>query len=336
MPESPKRQRRKFRLRYILAAVLVIVLAIYSAIWYHLSGKLATQAAAAIAQENSNGKRASCENLASGGFPLGLGITCDSILFEDDGAGLSLSAGELRSSMHIYAPLLVKTKIASPAHVEYPGLLPMDFKWDGLASNIRLGAPLPADISISATNLQAFGQKSAGPQQIALFTLHSGQADLHPEGDDLEFTATIRSFSARIGKTDATLDADAGIRIIDGVQRIVTGARDLRGASAEIHNLSVTTSDGGTIAFSGPVSVDNAGYVNGQISLQVDKAEALAANLAEIAPGAAAQIGTLIGLVAPPQNGGKGRMDIRIIKGRIYAGLFAIGEIPPILPESGR
>jgi hypothetical protein len=336
MPENPKRPRRKFRLRHILAALLVVVLAIYSAVWYHLSGKLATQAAAAIAQENRNGKRASCENLASGGFPLGLGITCDSILFEDDGAGMSLSAGELQSAMHVYAPLVVKTNIASPAHLEYPGLLPMDFKWESLATNIRLGAPLPAEISILATNLQAFGQKPAGPEQVALFTLHLGKADLRPEGNDLEFAATIRSFSARIGKTKATLDADAGIRIIDGVQRIVTGAKDLRGASAEIHNLSMTTSDGGTIALSGPVSIDNAGYVNGQISLEVDKAEALAANLAEIAPGAAAQIGTLIGLVAPPQNGSTGRMEIRIIKGRIYAGLFAIGKIPPILPDSGR
>jgi hypothetical protein len=110
----------------------------------------------------------------------------------------------------------------------------------------------------------------------------------------------------------------------------------LRGSSASIRNLAMSTSNGGTIAVSGPLSVDTAGYVEGQLSLEIRKAPELAADLSKIAPRIAEQIGTLIGLVAPPQNGSKGRIDIRIIKGKIYAGLFLVGEIPRVPRQQGR
>jgi hypothetical protein len=336
MSQDPERRRRKIRWKYVLAGVVIAALALYVGVWYHLSETLTTQITKAIDEENRSGKRASCENLATDGFPLGLGIQCDSILFADDAAGLSFSAGRLLSAMRIYQPLVVETEVSSPAHLEYPGLLPLDLSWDAFSSNIRLGAPFPANISVSAKNLKATAKQFAGLGSDGLFRLDAGDVELRAMGRDLDFVSALKGFSARIGKFDSKLDMNADIRIIDGVHRITAQENDLRGASVDVRQLALETPDGGMIVISGPLSIDEAGFANGQLSLEIKNAQALSAGLAEIAPDAAEQIGTMIGLVAPPQNGGKGRIEIRIVKGRIYAGLFAVGKIPPFLSKTDR
>lgn len=314
----------------MIGGVLALALALYGAIWYHLSANLVKQATAAIAGENSAGKRASCENLAPDGFPVGLGLYCDSILFEDAKSGVSVSAGKLQSGWYVYNPLLVRTEIDSPAHLEYPGLVPLDLDWKTLAIAIRLGSPLPAEISISTSGLRLRAGEPATSSASSLATLQSGTAAMSPQGRNLDFTAALIGLSTRIGNRDAVLDLRADITVEDGVALFASRHDDLRGSSAKVRTLSLTTSDGGTIALSGPVSVDQNGYVNGQIMVNIEKAPALAANLAGMIPQAAGQIGTFIGLVAPPQSGGKGGILVQIVKGKIYAGFILIGEIPPL------
>lgn len=329
--EQPVQKRRRWP--YVIAGMLAIALALYGAIWYHLSAKLAAQASAAIASENAAGRRASCENLETGGFPLGLGLFCDSIQFEDTGSGVWVTAGRLQSALRIYDPLLVRTEIASPAHLEYPGLVPVDLDWKTFAIGIRLGSPLPADISVSAASLRVIANARAGMPEHALATLQSGSAALRPHGRDLDFTATLSGLGARIANHDASLDMHADIMVEDGVTRFTGAHADLRGTAIQVRTLSLSTSDGGTIALSGPVNIDDGGFLNGQVTVTIEKAPALARNLAEMVPAAAEQIGTLVGLLAPPQNGGKGAVAVQIIKGKVYAGFFLVGQIPPLQPR---
>src|SRR3954468_3910931 len=85
---KPIRKRWSFR----LAALVVLLFAAYSAVWFYAASRLESLAADQIASFNRSGGNADCSKPKAKGFPLGMSFSCDSVRFDDPGQQVSLSA----------------------------------------------------------------------------------------------------------------------------------------------------------------------------------------------------------------------------------------------------
>jgi hypothetical protein len=137
------------------------------------------------------------------------------------------------------------------------------------------------------------------------------------------------------GREVPSLSVSYDAVLTDGV-RIITSrpknAREaLRGASGEIRSARVIFKDGGTLELSGPLSVGADGLIDGDVKIKFADADRLGAALAKIAPEAASVIKpALSGAALTAGKDKEAGLTLTIRKGKVSAGFFPLGKIPPI------
>lgn len=325
------------RIKWLGIVTAVLMLA-FTGGWFYLANLGEKQIDLALAKVNADAQKIACDNRSIKGYPFRFGFFCDSILIEQPSKGLRVAAGALRTAAQVYNPWHLVAELDGPASIDAPGLQPLEINWSLLHSSVRANRPLPDRVSVEAKNLDISIRGQSEARSRAVIADYAA-GHMRIEDKDAAFAGEVDGLlvdpAVTPGREIPSLSASYDAVLTDGV-RILTSrpknAREaLRGAAGVIRNARVIFKDGGTLELSGPLSIGADGLVTGDVSIKFADGEKLGAALAKIAPEAASVIQPA--LSAASMATGKDReasLTLTIRKGKVSAGFFPIGNIPPI------
>jgi hypothetical protein len=316
-------RRRIFR----LGVAAAILMAGYTAGWFWLAQKIESETGAALASLRERGINAECANPVTRGFPFRIGLFCDHVAFEQPAGAVSVSAGALRSTGQIYDPMLLTAEVDSPATVTAPGTGTLSLDWKDLRASARLGTTtLPKRVSLHGSALQV---AAAGKP---LGSAETFEAHMRPNGDDLDLSARFAGLALDPATVDGRnippLSGKADLSLAGAARMIIDGARDLRGRSGVVRNLSITLGPKGSLALSGPFSVGADGLIDANLKVAITEPNALAASLEKVFPEEADKISQ--GFAGLAFLGSKPTLPLKISKGAATLGFIRLGKIPPL------
>ncbi len=322
------------RLRW-LAAAIPLAIAVYSGGWYWLAGKVDMAVSTAIETARGNGEEITCENHKAGGFPFRLGLFCDSISVRLPSEGIMVAAGAFRSAAQVYQPSKMVAELDSPGHVEAPGLRPLKLDWENLRASFVHDKGDPERVSIE-TRAMNIGAREAADAFLPLAEIADGEAHMRINGEALDLAASGKGIAlTQPGLTaipEALFSLDASLS--KGAALVRGGPADpahpLRGQTIELRDLTYAFPDEqASIVVTGTVRIDDAGLADGALQMKTVKPEAFG-DAARIAfPEAQEQIDPIVnGLTAVAQSGAP--VTVTLTKSRMSAGLFPLGDLPPL------
>lgn len=325
-------ERRSGSRRWLgwLIALLAVLFALYSAGWYYLAGRVDQEVARAVTRLQGRGINAECSNLAVSGYPLGLDISCDSVAYEDDARNVAASLGGMVASSRIYRPLVTTADLQGPLRTTAPATGPIWLDWDSLQASIGLSWPTPSRIGLRGQGLSAqTDPDDADPVQ--LFSAGAADAELRPSGADFDYAGHFSDLEIDPGvigqRNLPPLDGSGDATVRNGMLLLTGKDRSLRGLSADIRNLDLSSGDARVI-LSGPLSVDAGGLIDADLTLKIVNPQAVAAVLSAVVPERESQIKQ--GFAALVLLGREPSMPLKIVKGKASLGFIPLGNIKPV------
>jgi hypothetical protein len=203
----------------------------------------------------------------------------------------------------------------------------LELNWTTLHGSVRLASPLPERVSIEGSGLVA-GPKAASP----IVTAKTFEGHMRPNAGDLdvalrfgEVTIDAAALEGRVlppltGELDATLD--------EGVALLQAGIENLRGKSAIVRTLSLSSGEAAKITISGTIAADAAGLIDADLVVAVQDPKALAEAASKAFPEARDQIGNA--MVGISMLGDNASMPLKIVRGKASIGFIPLGDIPPL------
>jgi len=323
---SRKGSRFGRRIVWLAAAVFLFALA-YTALWFYMAGALEQRIATTLADINGGGVRAFCEEPKARGFPFRIGLSCNSVFYENVHDGVSVRASQLRTAANVYQPFRILSELDGPATIMLPFTVPLQARWESLRASARLARPLPERISLEGKEVQIALEEGG---EAPLATLGKMQIHARQHGADAEVAVSFGTLA--IGDAVVAglppLEGRALVLVSDGVSLIQSGVEDLRGRSATIEEMVVgVVGERAEISLSGPVSVGEDGRIDAELSVKVDDPAAVARLMAHIFPSERNRIMTASSAIS---GLGEDPLQIRIVRGRVFLGFIPLGEIPPV------
>ncbi|MER2534315.1 MAG: DUF2125 domain-containing protein [Rhizobiaceae bacterium] len=309
-----------------LGVLVALACAAYTGAWFYFADRLQRATADTMAAFARDGIAAECENPTVNGFPFRIGLFCASVSYADPAGGVDVRAGGFRSAGQIYDPSRLVGELDGPARIEGPGMLPLDIDWQGLRASIRLAAPLPERLSVAGVGLTIGG---GGVPTLA--AADAFEAHMRANGPDIDLAASVEKLVLDASVVDRRplppLTIDADLTLADGVARVASRERDLRGASGTARSLDIGDGAAGMNA-SGPFSIDQDGLLNADMKVVFRDPNALSAILARAFPEHADQIRVSFSGLA--LLGNEPWLQLKVVRGRAMLGFIPLGRIPPI------
>lgn len=346
---TAQHQQNPFLSRKVIGILLVVLLLALglSGGWYWVAGKLGATINAVKQSLHDDGKQLSCTGQEIRGFPFRIGVFCDDFFYADPLNAVTVKGGELRSAAQIYNPAHLVTEIDAPLALEIPGLAPLQLDWRDLRSSSRLSPGGIERLSLVTKGLEVSandGGRLAPLGKIGELALH---ARIAPEGEagrsstnaDIALAAEEWRVASGDGATIEAIDIRLDATINDALQALDRGdlLRHLReqGGSGDLKGFSIETASGGRLALAGPFEIDRQGRLSARITLDLENPETLIAYAGKVFPPAVDFLADTRDYLAAfaDQSGGELRLEdfhLSIEKGRVKAGIFTIGEVPPL------
>lgn len=327
---SSKRSPNYARRFLLLAVLIVLVIAAYSAGWFYLARQIDARAATILAALNRDGVEAACTSRSVRGYPFRIGLYCDAVSFANTAEGVAFSAGEFRSAGQIYDPRFLIGELDSPAQLlPGAGLPPLEVDWEILRASVRLASPLPERVSAESRDLTITTQAGGGEAPAA--RLEHIEAHMRPNGSDLDLALRFNGLSVDPalvqGRAVPALSGEADIAVTDGVAVAAAGEVSLRGSSGTIRSARIAAGNA-SLSLSGPFTVNADGLVDADLQLSIENPEELSALVSQALPELADQVETLFsGLAA---MGETPSLPLTISQGRVSIAFLDLGEIPPL------
>ncbi|MHB2267821.1 DUF2125 domain-containing protein [Aliihoeflea sp. PC F10.4] len=318
------------RFVFLLVAIIVVI-AGYTYGWNYAADRLVTEANTRVAALNQSGRRANCENAEARGYPFRIGLFCRSVMYIDAPAGIAVRAGAMRTAAQVYQPNRIVGELDSPAIVEFPSLNAQEVTWETLQSSTRLTGRRPDILSIVATKV-AIGPDSAPSGERPAMSADSAEFHMRPAGDGRDFAWRFERLSL-----DPRLLGDGTLPLLSGEADVnfpvdpsaALSAGRVRGLGATINSIVLRTAGNETAArITGPVSVDEAGLIDAQLTMTLENPQVFARILSEFFPGARDQI--RLAFMGVAALGDTPSLPVRIDKGTVSIGFFRLGNIPPL------
>jgi len=324
---SARKPRTRRRLSW-LAAIFLVLFGAYAGAWFYAAGRLTGFVEEQLAAFNRTGRSADCTKPSARGFPLGFGLTCDGIRFEDPETQLALSTGGLDAGLFVYDPMKINARLASPASFSAPGAGSLIFDWRDLRAGVRLATDFPESFDAAIDNLTATGGKGAG----GLLKADHGEAHMRQEGPDLVLAGGLTGAAFDPSLTNGAvlppLAADIDLTMKDGVAWARAGAKSLRGRSGTIRTLALSTGPTTGLAVGGTFSVGADGLVDADLTVTVRDPKALGEQLAKAFPNNADQFrAAMAGLGSMGDNAS---LPLKIRRGKALLGFLPAGNVPPL------
>lgn len=322
--EEPKPAGKSMSRRFAWFAVAIVAgIGLYTAGWFWAANRLESETARVVERLRADGKEADCTAPTARGYPFRIGLYCDGIAFADRQQGLSVSGSGLRSAAQVYQPFRIVGELDTLA-AEFAAPAGIRTTAKDIRFSTRLARPLPeiASVESGAISASDFDGRALGSAQ-------SGAAHMRPRGPDLDLAGSLKGFVTPLVAELPPIDVDADVTVLDGVTRLQTALRSLRGNSIDIRNLAANAPDGGA-SVSGKATVDPEGLVDATLEINIRNPSAVANHLATAMPQLAPDIARYGRIITA--MGDNPKIPIVIIKGEVKLGIFTIGRVPP-LPE---
>lgn len=320
--------RKRGRFGLILSILVLTALAFsYSWAWFHYSAKLEDAARANLAAFSSGGRQAECPGMQTGGFPVGLQMSCTGFTYSDPGKGVAIETGPVRSEAKIYDPLGISSSFDGPAVVALEGRPALRLDWRVLTADTRLARPLPKLVTLTAADIAASLENGGQP----LLHAKTARLEASPKDNDLElalrFGGLTLAESLSSGIALPPLDGAAEIGIDNGIALMARPPKSLRGLSANVKQASLSSGEA-AISVTGPVSVGQKGLLNARLAVTIQRPREIAALLGDALPQMRDQIETAFAALA--MLGGNATLPLRIANGEASIGFIKIGKVPPL------
>ncbi len=336
MPSSAEPSTRYSRRIKYLGIGFLIFIALYTGLWFWGASYLKQEIAKGIEQANTNGTQAQCANLDVKGFPFRAGVFCDRVTFADPSQNVAVSFGAFRSAAQVYDPARGILELDGPFDMQLPGGETVTGNWSLLHASARYGKPLPKQIDVETKDLDVLIPKL---DANALVKAVNAQAHFRTVDEDVDLatSGTGLSLSPVLtqGRNVPLFDIETSVRLKNGAKFLDTSASTLgeflRGQSATINAIGLRFVDGGGFSVSGPLAVDEAGLLTGDLSVSFTEAEKLSKTIQAIAPEIAGYVAPSLSLAASTAKPGENpKIDVTIRKGKAAIGIFPLGNIPPL------
>ncbi|MHA1190113.1 MAG: DUF2125 domain-containing protein [Alphaproteobacteria bacterium] len=336
MPDQQTNRQRKSGLRR-LAVPAVLLIAAWSTIWIIAAWQTNRWLNDALDDWALAGNRVACDNRATGGYPASLRLHCTGFEVGGANAGLALTLSSLGTRTSIWHPGVITTNPATPASVQITGAsVPIALDWSGAEFSTRLGLSGYTGSDLTAEQIQARWQ--AGLLAAAAFHATFGaaadpaQTELTLVADDIE----IRISGTALGPAGL----QARVRLDTSLDDIRSGRIEPTVAPVRLSLVEISLQiAGATLEGLGSLTIDTAGYLDGDLVLFVQNLPALSGLIATLPPEAALVAGPLVGAIVAlagegMRNGRAARtLQLTIRGGILRAGPFQIARIPPLYPS---
>jgi hypothetical protein len=332
---TPTDTRYSRRIKWLGISV-AFVAALYTGAWFLGAAYLEQQIARGFEQSKANGSAAECTNLAIRGFPFRAGLFCDKVVISRPSENFDVSFGALRSATQVYDPARGMIELDGPLEMKLPDGETFSGNWSLLHASARYGSPLPKqadieikDLDLSLSLLDSAPLVKAGNTQVHFRTVEQ-DVDIASSAEGLTLNPKITD-----NRNVPPFNFESNVRLNNGAKFLETSAQTLgqflRGQSGIINTIGLNFVDGGGFSVSGPLSVDEAGLLSGDLSVAFTEAEKLGQTVQKISPEVAAYLTPSLSVAASTAKPGENpKIDVTIRKGKASIGVIPLGNIPPL------
>lgn len=318
----------------ILGICVVAAIGLYTGGWYFAAEKIKEKTLALIAGGPDAPVTATCRDAEMRGYPFRLGLFCSGVNVDDHRNGVSASFGALRSAAQVYDPQHIVWEMDQPATIHSSDGLSLSSEWSNLQSSVQLDGGRLLRSALVVDDAKTGITHPLLPEGLKLNAKH-GEMHLRRNGMDLDAALSFDALAAVLGggRTLPPLDLRADMTVVDGAA-LLQGGGDLAGHQAELRKLSADLGEGRTVTLSGPLSVDEEGYLSGRLKVEVAGIEQWRAALKAAVPEADRTVDTAINMLTALVSGGDTvSVDLVLQNGKVLAGGFIpIAKLPPLFP----
>jgi hypothetical protein len=332
---APTNTKYSRRIKWLGIGVALIAAA-YTAVWFWGASYLKGEIAKGLEQANAAGTKADCANLDVKGFPFRAGVFCDKITFADPRQNIAVSFGAFRSAAQVYDPARGIVELDGPLEAQLPTGETVKGNWSLLHASARYGDPLPKQIDVEMKDLDL---SVAQIDAVPLVKASNAQTHFRTVEQDVDIASSAEGLSLNPKITGERnippFNFETSVRLNNGAKFLDTSAQTLgqflRGQSGTINTIGLNFVAGGGLSVSGPLSVDEAGLLSGDLSVTFTEAAKLGETVQKISPEIAAYLTpSLSAAAATAKPGENPKIDVTIRKGKAAIGIFPLGDIPPL------
>jgi|FEC22Drversion2_1045045.scaffolds.fasta_scaffold00382_3 hypothetical protein len=349
-PRSRERLGRPPRFLVIIAGLVLLAVAGWSAVWYVGTRKADDLLAAWLDSEAAKGRTYRCGERSVGGYPFRVTATCASPQLDiaDSGPRLRLAAEGFRAVAQVWNLTHVIFEIDGPVRIGVggddtgPDAL-LDADWQVLQGSVRAPGGQIRRIDVVARDIAATPEAPAYPGGPAMrlsareLQLHGRRADAADGSNDIEAALTLDGLvTARAGAAPSQPVDIAFVGRLDALPypaprepaAFLAAWRD-NGGSIDVARLSAQQG-GAELRAAGRIAPDAAGRPEGRVTVSL-------AGAGSVDSGTFGGLGPIVGMALqfvgkPTEIDGRpaitGEIDFR--DGRMLIGGVAIAELPPL------
>jgi hypothetical protein len=224
---APTNTKYSRRIKWLGISVVVVV-AVYSGVWFAGAAYLEQQIARGFEQSKAQGNEAECANLDIRGFPFRAGLFCDKVMLVRPSENFAVSFGALRSATQVYDPARGIVELDGPLEMKLPDGESMKGNWSLLHASARYGSPLPkqADIEIRDLDLSLSALDSAPVVKAGNTQVHFRTVE-----QDVDFASSAEALSLNPkitgGRDVPPFNFESSVRLKNGAQFLDTSAQTL-------------------------------------------------------------------------------------------------------------
>jgi len=322
--------------RVALAISLVVVL--YSGLWLVLAYFLHDYARKELQLLSEQGQHLECENLRKNGYPLRIGLTCDSLRWQDETNEYALTTGKIIAGAPLYAPSWQSVKLNAPAYFDLADLGQMEAIWHHMVLTTNFADETLRDLVVNIENLNV----TLTRHQISETALSTEAAFLHLQIKQMqEQVKLILSFEAlRLPEKSGFLPTMTGEITLQlnplSTLPVASNLSDaplyglLRGRSGRLESLHLQFSSGGGLSLEGEFHISPVGTLSGQFTAHLLETGALLRTAQTNLPIQASNLDSLFFALnaMPKDRQGNPLLTINIDQGWVRMGFISLGDLP--------
>lgn len=330
MPSPVQADRSSSRKFVWLGTAIVAGCLLWTLGWFLFADQIKDHLPESLARITGPNASAECTDADVRGYPFRFGLFCETLSYTNASDGVSASAGALRSAAQFYRPGHAVAEVDGPLVFASPNLA-VRADWQLLKTSIRAvtdglergsiesrivsfdldGKGLSQRLAVQADRITAHARRNGPDLDVAVY------------GENLR-NSLLTGLSAKSFTFEATLSGQAGLLQVPYTRP--DGAFD-----AVLHSMAVALDDVSSLSISGPVQIDAAGLISGNLEVTVRNQQRLLELLASIDPDVAKLLNRLAPLIATldiqPDSEGI-TLPLTIRSNELSLGIFPLGTLP--------
>ncbi|WP_295734919.1 DUF2125 domain-containing protein [uncultured Bartonella sp.] len=330
----------RYLVRGVFAVVVIVIL--YTIIWYFLANKVEEKVSNQLATYNESGFVVLCENMHKTGYPLRIGVSCDTVNLQQLMKGFAFSGEKIIAGAPVYAPRWLELSLRAPISLEFPGLVPLSAKWSQMAIETDMSGKIPDAVSLRTDNLE-IGSKADAGQLLDKTTAKFLRFDAHGLNTNLDARVTFENLVLPLiiphentpvpeMSGDIRWSIDEAFSLFEVSENEIDPLQRMRGHKGFLKPSTVRFESGGSMTVSGPFSFDDEGYLNAKFNIAISDQNKLLQTARNAFPSQADNLKTIFFALNAMQKNDKGDpvLQLSIKNGEVRLAFFKIGHIDPI------